>query len=200
MKHTPVGMRFGALVAALIATLTAALFAPAIARPQETETFRATAQHIGSGPSGQTSVIIVVSRWSSDEERDALANALLEDGNDGLYEALVDQEEVGFIRFPSSRTRFPSVRLRYAREFRDGDRRVLRLATDRPIGWVEAVVRPSRTYDNRISIIELQLEGDEGEGVMAVGVEIEVDEATNTLTITNISSQPVRLVNVRKSN
>ena len=50
-----------------------------------------------------------------------------------------------------------------------------------------------------ISIIEMVLEGNEGEGVLAVGVEIEVDEETNTLSITNVSSQPVRLVNIRKT-
>ena len=91
--------------------------------------------------------------------------------------------------------------MRYAREFLDGDQRTIILATDRPIGWAEAVLRPTRTFNNRITLIQLTLDADgNGEGVLAVGVEMEVDPDTNTLTITNVSSQPVRLTNVQKSN
>ena len=109
-----------------------------------------------------------------------------------------NQEDVGFIRFPQVQTRFPSVRLRYAREFRQGDQRVIILATDRTIGWVEMMRQPVRTRDARISLIQLTLDADNtGDGVMMVGAELEIDPETNTLSITNVSSQPARLTNVR---
>ncbi len=180
----------------------------AVAAPatQEAETFSAIAQHVGTGPGvaaaggGQTRVIIQITRWSTDEQRDELAAVLAERGSNELANALNRQPEVGFIRFPQNQTDFPSVRLRYARQFVDGDQRMIILAADRAIGFVEAMNRNPRTSDSRVSLIQLTMNGDRGEGVMAVGVEMEIDPETNTLSITNVSSQPARLRNVRKSN
>ena len=134
-----------AIVITVGAMGSAALAVPA---PQETQTFRATAQRTGAvGPSGQTTVLISISRWSSDEERNELATVLVDQGSNALADALNKQEEVGFIRFPALQTQFPSVRLRYAREFRQGDERIIILGTDRALGWVESgtsVIPPSR--------------------------------------------------------
>lgn len=166
---------------------------------QDPETFRATAQHVGTGPSGQAGAVIQISRWSTDDERNHLARVLVEQGSNALADALNEQEDVGFIRFPTFRAGPPSTRLRYAREFRQGNQRMIILGTDRTIGWAETLVRPQRTIDNRVTLIQLMLDAnDEGEGVLALGVEMQVDAATNTLRISNVSSQPIRLTNVRK--
>ena len=197
--HALLGASIGvmAIVITVGAMGSAALAVPA---PQEEQTFRANAQYSGAGPSGQTTVIISISRWSSDEERNELATVLVEEGSNALADALNDQEEVGFIRFPGMQTRFPSVRLRYAREFRQGDQRVIILGTDRALGWVETMRQPVRTRDARISLIQLTLDADNrGDGVMMVGAELEIDSETNTLSITNVATQPVRLTNVRPS-
>ena len=165
---------------------------------QERETFRATAQAIGTGVNGQTTVGISISRWSSDDERNALATVLADQGSNALADALAKQEETGFIRFPQVPSRYPSVRLRYARAFPNGDGRTIILATDRPIGWAEAVARPQRTINSQITLIQLNIDADgNGEGVMALGAELVIDEATNTLSVKSVSSQPIRLVNVR---
>lgn len=166
---------------------------------QDREDFRATAQAIGTGPSGQTSIIISITRWSTDEERNALATVLADEGSNELAKALNKQDETGFIRFPQLRSQFPSVRLRYAREVPNGDGRTIILATDRPIGWAEAIVRPQRTANNLVTLIQLNVDAEgNGEGVMAVGVELIIDQETNTLSISSVSSQPIRLVNVRR--
>lgn len=165
---------------------------------QERETFRATAQALGTGPSGQTGVIITISRWSTDEERNALATVLAEEGSNALADALNKQDETGFIRFPQVQAQYPSVRLRYARQFPNGDGRTIILATDRALGWAEAIRRPQRTVDNRVTLIQLDVDAEgNGEGVMALGVELVIDAETNTLSISTVSSQPIRLVNVR---
>ncbi len=55
-----------------------------------------------------------------------------------LLGALRKQEETGFLRITgngSRLTRYPSVRLHYAREFHGNGKRIIRLATDRPIGF-----------------------------------------------------------------
>jgi len=187
-----------ATIAIPLVLCCAALPAIAAGVPQDKETFRATAQAIGTGLNGQTTVIISISRWSTDEERNALATVLAEQGSNALADALAEQEETGFIRFPQTPGRQPSVRLRYAREFPHADGRTIILATDRPIGWAEAVARPQRTINSQISLIQLDVDADgRGEGVMAVGAELLIDPDSNTLTVSNISSQPVRLVNVR---
>lgn len=165
---------------------------------QDKETFRATAQAIGTGLNGQTTVIISIERWSSEQERDELASVLAEDGSNALAEALAEQDSVGFIRFPRVQSRYPSVRLRYARSFPHGNGRTIILATDRPIGWAEAVMRPRRTIDSQITLIVLNVDAEgNGEGAMALGAELAIDPGSNTLSVKSISSQPVRLVNVR---
>jgi len=188
---------------ALISCLAVAYVSPAGASdgralPFQQETFNANAQAVGTGISGQTRVFITISRWSTDEERNELATVLAEQGSNALAEALAKQEETGFIRFPQVQTQFPSVRLRYAREFPTANGRTIILATDRPIGWAEAILRPQRTVNNQISLIQLDVDADgNGEGAMALGVELTVNEETNTLGISTISSQPIRLANVR---
>jgi hypothetical protein len=179
--------------------LTGAAGATPAASPAQQETFRATAQAVGTGPTGQTTTILTISRWSTDEERDALAAVLAEQGSNALAEALAKQDETGFIRFPQVQSRYPSVRLRYARAFpgENGGRTIV-LATDRPIGWAEAVLRPRRTIDSQVSLIVLEVDAEgNGEGSMALGAELAIDEASDTLSVKSVSSQPVRLVNVR---
>ncbi len=188
------------LVVAIVATL--GMMTLAESGPEtvaQAETFRATAQSTGI-VGGQTSMLISISRWSTDAEREELLRILAEEGDKPLADALQKQDETGFLRFPGNQTRFPSVRLRYAREFVQEGRRQIVLATDRPIGWLESIRRPTRTYDYRISLITLDLgEDNSGNGVMAVGVQMGLDEETGTLEIKNMGTQPVRLTNVRPS-
>jgi len=197
MMHKKSSMLAGAMLAAL------SLTAPAESSPAptaQTETFRATVQSIGAGPGGQTSAIIQITRWTTDEERAALLQVLAEEGTKPLAEALNKEEEVGFIRFPQMNTRFPSVRLRYARQTEVNGERVIILATDRPIGIVEAVRQNPWTFDYQISLIQLNLDdANTGSGILAVGVEMELDLETNTLGITNMGTNPIRLTNVRPS-
>ena len=118
-----------------------------------------------------------------------------DEGHEELADALRKHDETGFIRFPTIRTRFPSTRLYFAHQFQQGDTRIIRLATDRPIGFLEAA-RHDRSMDYDLTLIELRLPAsgdDKGEGVLAVGVEIVYDEEKQTIFIENYSTTPVRL-------
>ena len=192
-------MRNLLVILAIGTTLGATAFAESGPEPvAQTETFRATVQATGV-VGGQTSVLISISRWSTDAEREELLRILAEEGDKALADALEKQDETGFLRFPGGRTQFPSVRLRYAREFVNEGRRQIVLGTDRPIGLLEAARRP-RTYDYQLSLITLDLgEDNRGTGVMAVGVQMGLDEETGALEIKNMGTQPVRLTNVRPS-
>jgi hypothetical protein len=103
----------------------------------------ANAFNLGSVGTARRSatVYIYVERWSTDEERLTLRKAFQEGGQDKLLEALQDTKPVGTIRTPEKL----AYDLRYAVQVPtdDGGRRIL-IATDRPIGAIEAA-RNGRT-------------------------------------------------------
>ncbi len=177
------------------------LATPIGAQEQERETFRALARHTGSGPSGQTTIIITIDRFSSDEEHAHMLEVIMNEDNQTIADELGDMDSVGFLRVTGrAATRGTgSWQLRYARQVQEGDTRVIRLATDRPISFVEAVRRPTRTWDSQTTLIELRLdENGEGDGVLMAGVEFTVDAKNNQITLSHLSSSPVELTNVRR--
>ncbi len=159
-------------------------------------------------PPGSTATIdIVITRWTTDEERDFLFDTLAENGQRQLVRELRRQDETGWIRVtgPSGRgtrtTTAPSERLRFARQIPlDGGGRRIILALDRPISMYEATTRPRwRNHDVTVFFIDLDAEN-VGTGQLAIGVQLEVDTETNTLTVANFGSEPVRLTSVRPRN
>lgn len=176
------------------------------AQDKETrETFQAFAVSMGTVAAGaSTTLQITIDRWTTDDERNELIATIVEKDSEELLDALRDQEETGFVRVTgrgAGRTRYPSVRLHYARDIRTPDGgRMIRLATDRPIGMWEAIQNP-RSMDYTFTLIELRLdENNDGEGSFAVGVEITYDKEKNTLVLENRGFEPVRLTRVNKRN
>ena len=97
------------------------------------------------------------------------------------------------------RSPFPSERLRYAREFKDeeGKRRII-LVLDRYISMAEAVYRPRwRDYDVTLIVLDVDAEG-KGEGQLAMGVQLAIDQEKKALVIENFGSEPIRLMSVHK--
>ena len=193
------GFQLRYIVAVGIALL---LFAGAVVgQEQDRETFRALARHMGTGPSGQTTIQITIDRFSSDEEHDHMLEVIMNEDNQTIADELGDMDSVGFLRVTGrAATRGTgSWQLRYARQVQQGDTRVIRLATNRPILFVEAVRRPTRTWDSQTTLIELRLdENGEGDGVLMAGVEFTVDAKNNQITLSHLSSSPVELTNVRR--
>ncbi len=178
------------------------LATPIGAQEQERETFRALARHTGTGPSGQTTIIITIDRFSSDEEHDHMLEVIMNEDNQTIADELGNMDSVGFLRVTGrAATRGTgSWQLRYARQVQRGDTRVIRLATDRPILFVEAVRQPRRSWDSQTTLIELNLdENGEGEGVLMAGVEFTIDAKSGQITLSHMSSSPVQLLQVRPS-
>ncbi len=182
----------------VVAVMAIAFATPALTQDQE-ERYAGLAQHLGTGPSGQTPIQIVITRWSSIEETQKLVDILAKDGHEKFSEALGDTEETGFLRFPGARTPFPSVRLHLARQFQDGDKRTIMLATNRPVGFLEAA-RGDRSLDYDLTMLQLEFDGADadGTGVFIIGAEISIDTDTHKLTIENMSSQPVQIRGLKK--
>jgi hypothetical protein len=179
--------------------LGAALMLPPAALSQTPpERFTGFAINMNSGPTTAT-VDFEVSRWSTDQERASLLTILVEEknpyqANEKMLKVLQDQPKTGFIR--TQRTL--AWDLKYARQtpLPDGGRRLV-LATDRPIGFREAVAQP-RTTDYPFTIVEIRLDKkDEGEGKILAGTRLLIDKDKN-LVLENYGQQPVRFNQIRK--
>jgi len=159
---------------------------------QVKETYRANAIALGKGLASQLQ--ITITRWTTDQEREALLKTLVEQGQEAMLKILEKQKETGFMRLPNTR----GYRLYYAYQIQDGKNRRIVLATDRPVSMVEAW-RNGRSQDYAITLIQLQLdENNKGEGWMGFAVKLKPDPEKRTLEIENYGTDPVQLKSVRK--
>ncbi len=187
---------FGILFLALaLGTLVPALLAQEEELPLN---FDAVAVNMSNvGPRGQVRLQIRVNRWSTEEERNALREIVkTQSGRRGerqLADGLFSKESVGTIR--ESRTL--AYDLRYARELPSEVGRMIVLATDRRIGFAEAM-RASRTLDYNVTLIILNLdENGNGDGQVMLGAQLAWDDVNEQLIIEHFSSEPIRLTRVR---
>ena len=169
---------------------------PAIGEDEGPERFTANLISTTPGVSGTTRMDITVDRWTTEEERAKLVDALGEGEQFSMVHALRELDQVGNARLQNRTAR----NLHYSRQFMEGETRHILLATDRPIGMQEAA-RNTRTLDNNISIIHLELDAKgRGTGTFMAGAELEFDQETGKLTITHASMNPVRMTRVRSRN
>jgi len=158
--------------------------------------FSATAVNLNAPPGAvATPVDILVSRWSSDAERDQLMNTIMEGGPDRLLDVLQKMPRVGSIRTPDS----VGYDLRFARHTPgpDGAERIV-IMTDRPIGFWEATRQP-RTIDYPFTVIDMRIGSNgKGQGKMSVGTKITADKETRSIELENWDAQPVMLNDVRR--
>ena len=69
--------RFLAVAAVVILMIAG----PGLAQEQERETFRALARHVGTGPTGQTSIQITIDRFSTGAEHDHMLGVVMSTSN-----------------------------------------------------------------------------------------------------------------------
>ena len=170
--------------------------APLLAEEELPLRFDANAVNMSNmGPRGQVRLQIRVDRWSTEEERAKLMEALKAQGrgNRELASTLFDKDSVGSIRESQSL----AYDLRYARSLpTEGGRQII-MATDRRIAFAEAW-RSARTLDYNVSLIILDVDAEgRGEGQLMLGAEFTWNEDKNQVEITHFASEPIRLRNVR---
>lgn len=157
----------------------------------EPEDFTAVAIVNNNLASGAGLVLIHISRWSTEMERMRLLETLQEKGPDQLLDQLQDMKPVGTIRTPDSL----AYDLRYAhqRPGEDGGRQIV-LATDRPIGFWEAVHQP-RTIQYPFTVIQMQM-GPDGKGKGTLSYATKIVAHNNTVELENFATQPVMLTEI----
>lgn len=178
--------------AALAVLLTTALaFAQTQGVPEE---FTAVAIANDEFGAGAGRVIIRITRWSTDAERERLVTTLQEKGSDALLDALQDARPVGTIRTPDSL----AYDLRYAHQTKgeDGGRQIV-IATDRPISFWEAA-NNARTLDYPFTVIQMHINPDgTGRGTMSYATRIRA--YGKVIDLENFSTAPILLTEVRSS-
>jgi hypothetical protein len=183
---------FALLVCACAGLLSAV--APRVAGQTigEPEEFTAIAIVNNNLASGAGTVVIRINRWSTEAERTRLIETLQKKGPEKLLDELQDMRSVGTIRTPDSL----AYDLRYAnqRPGEDGGRQIV-LATDRPIGFWEAVRQP-RTIQYPFTVIQMQM-GREGKGKGTLSYATKIIARGDTVELENFATQPVMLTEVR---
>ena len=157
----------------------------------EPEDFNAIAIVNNNLTSGAGTVLIHISRWSSETERTRLIDTLQKKGPDQLLDELKDMRSVGTIRTPDSL----AYDLRYAHQEpgADGGRQIV-LATDRPIGFWEAVHRP-RTIQYPFTVIQMQM-GPDGKGKGTLSIATKIIARKDVVELENFATQPVMLTEI----
>jgi hypothetical protein len=154
-------------------------------QPEEFSAAAIVNNNLGAG-AGR--VIMRVERWSTEAERGQLTRVLMKDGANELLDQLRAQKSVGTIRTPDSL----GYDLRYAHQEpgEDGGRRVV-IATDRPIGFWEAVHQP-RTIDYPFTVIQMEFDKS-GEGKGTLSYATKIIARGNTIELEHFASSPVML-------
>lgn len=175
-----------------VAASTPAILPRALAQTLgEPEEFSAIAIVNNNIASGAGRVLIRVTRWSTEMERTRLIDTLEQKGPDKLLDELKDMRSVGTIRTPDSL----AYDLRYAhqRPGEDGGRQIV-LATDRPIGFWEAVHQP-RTIQYPFTVIQMQMQRD-GQGKGTLSYATKIIERNNVIELENFATQPAMLTEI----
>lgn len=191
----------------LVVLMTVALLPagaePAAAEDNLPQRFQANMMAAG-GPGGRPSSMLEfsVSSWTTEEDRQQVLTEIKEassqqvrNRNRAVARALRGAPRIGTIALRGS-TGWP---LRFSREvpMEDGGRHV-RLATDRPVTFIEAYANLT-VGDFDVTLIELTFDKDgNGSGVLSLGTEVRWNDETEAIEITNFTSQPIRLGNVRQ--
>jgi len=158
----------------------------------EPEEFTAVAIVNNNLASGAGTVLIRVTRWSTETETQQLLSTLKTKGPDKLLDELSGMKSVGTIRTPDSL----AYDLRYAhqRPGEDGGRQIV-LATDRPIGFWEAARQP-RTIQYPFTVIQMQI-GSDGRGKGTLSYATRISAHGKTIELENFATQPVMLTDIK---
>lgn len=189
--------RYRRLIPAALGLATLVLASTSVTAQEPVARFSAVAvDMLSTNPgAGTVPVNIVVTRWSTDAERDQLLTTLMEKKSDALLKALRDMPRAGSVA-ASGGVGFD---IRFARRIQEpGQPERIVLVSDRPMSFWERR-DAGRTTDYPFTVVELRMppSGD-GEGRIAVAAQISADAVNRTIVIENYNDQPLGLRAVKR--
>jgi hypothetical protein len=147
---------------------------------------------------------IMIQRWSTDEERDDLREALLQSGPDALLPALqkVLRRPAGVVVIPGIPGAGARVRTRqarnvlFARDIETPKGRQVIIATDQHLAFGEPTLRWPSDYE--LTLLDIRF-GPDGKGIgkLAPPAKVVYNKETKIIELDNYAAQPVRLTEVR---
>lgn len=151
--------------------------------------FTATLANMEGG--GTAPVVIHIDHYSSEAEIAKLKGILADKGPNALRDALWDLE-AGYIRVGGG-LGYPIAVATSRPDGKGG--RVIRLMLDRPLSYRE-LVNDALTRDYPFSYVELNLNGNKGEGKFIAAAKVSI--TAGTVDIESYGIQPWRLLNVKE--
>lgn len=203
-------LKYGAVVIAL--GLAFASVSPAEAADKDDFELNAKARAVSTMNiirAASDLIDIRVTRWSTDDERDALVGTLQTQGNHGLAAALNEQESTGWVSFDPRGGGGPGrdprrSTLRYAREIVHGDSKEVIMITNHYPGYGTdpQAADGSKLAEYPVSFVLLKLQKNEddewtGIGRMFVGAKLRFDISRKKFVIDEFPMDPVYLKDVK---
>lgn len=158
----------------------------------------------GTGGRRSSMLQIRIREWTTEEERHQILTEIQESSAQGgrnhnraVARALRGGSRVGTLNAPGG----TGWSLRYSRYSKtpDGKYRII-LATDRPVAFAEAW-NSSMAGEFDVTVIQITLDAEgNGEGTLSLGTEVRWNNETEKLEVTNLSTQPIQLGDVRRTN
>jgi hypothetical protein len=162
------------LAAALVVPVLAGWIAPASQAQAPGETFVATASLRGPSGTQTAPVTIVLTRFTTDQERTTVADALKTGGTPAVVQRLKAMDDVGYIEVGERRSP-----LKYAYARSTGAGRLITVISPSPIAYLGAGLpnaKPKAGFDLGLALLDLPTTGT-GAGELAPAAKVKLNDA-----------------------
>jgi hypothetical protein len=159
-------------------------------------TIQCSTQGTNTQSGSLTSIVIRINEYTTEQERNSLAEVFLKSGSQGLSQALKKMPTIGRISLSGT----PGYDLKFIRLVpgSPAGTRKIRIVTDRPIAVAEAWKASTRTMDYSLSALEVELDmsnvKDNSKGILLPACQFIIDKKTRELNIENYQN-PWKLFN-----
>ena len=183
---------------AVLAVVALAMTAWGAFAQGKAEVYNATASlKTAAGASMTAPVVISISRWTSDADREKVVGALKAGGTSAFQKQVATMPDAGFLQVGEMKTP-----IRFARTLPVSGGKVVTVATAKPVFYVGAGVPGAKPiekagYDVAVVIFQVDETGKGEAGDLAPAAKVRFDEK-GALLVEDYGAEAVRLVGITK--
>lgn len=182
-------------LAALACLSLLAAAPPALAQGQP-EVYNATATlKTAAGAALTAPVVVSISRWTTDAEREEVMGALKAGGTPALQKQIAGMPEAGFLQLGEVKTP-----IHFARTLPVGGGKVVTVATSKPVFFIGAGTPGAKAkagYDVAVAIFQVDGAGKGDAGDLAPAAKVKFDDK-GALVVEDYGAEAVRLMGIAK--